>query len=256
MTVQNLYDLLDRIAPFETQMESDNSGFLVGSAGQEVSTVLFALDVTQAVIDEAVSLGAELIITHHPLMFTPLRSLTDNEYESRIIRRLVRENISLISAHTNLDQASGGINDTLAELCGLTEVSGEGFFRCGKLASPVSAARYAEDLRRRLQTEVRLMGPADAEIRKVGLCSGGGSDLWTSAAETGCDAFVSGEIRHHHALAMADRSLVGLECGHFATEEPGIRTLASALQNAFDTIECNMRIYVSEISAYSFPRQP
>ena len=100
------------------------------------------------------------------------------------------------------------------------------------------------------------MGPQDAVIRKVGLCSGSGSDQWVSAFQAGCDGFISGEIRHHHALDMVDRGMVGFECGHFSTEEPGIRALASALQNAVNTIECNVRIYVSGVSAYSFIRQP
>ena len=256
MTVQNIYDLIDRIAPFETQAEFDNSGFLVGSASQEVHAVLLALDVTDAVIDEAVSLGVRLIITHHPLMFSPIHTLTDAGCEGRLIRRLVREDISLIAAHTNLDQAPGGVNDTLAARCGLTGVTGEGFFRCGLLPSPLSASEFAGELKTRLGGEVRLMGPGDAVIRKVGLCSGGGSDEWHTAADAGCDAFISGEIRHHHALALADSGIVALECGHFATEEPGIRALAAALQKAPDTIECNLRIYVSEITAYSFPRQP
>ncbi|MBO4471088.1 MAG: Nif3-like dinuclear metal center hexameric protein [Clostridia bacterium] len=256
MTVRDFYDLINQIAPFDTQMDFDNSGLLVGSASQEVSSVLFALDLTQPVIDEAVSLGAQLIITHHPLMISPIRSLTDDAYEGRLIRRLVKENISHIAAHTNFDQAPGGINDTLAELCGLTEISGEGFLRCGLLPAPLTAAEYARALRNRLHTEVRLMGPPSAEIRKVGLCSGGGSDEWYSALQAGCNAFISGEIKHHHALEMADNGLVGLECGHFSTEAPGMRALASALQNALNTVECKVRIYVSEISAYSFPRQP
>ena len=125
----------------------------------------------------------------------------------------------------------------------------------GLLPFPLSAAEYANELKMRLQTEVRLMGPRDSLIRKVGLCSGGGSDEWHTAAESGCDAFISGEIKHHHAIAMADRGLVAFECGHFATEEPGIRALAVALQKTINTIECNVRIYVSELSAYSFPRQ-
>ena len=252
MTVQDLYDLIDRIAPFDTQEEYDNSGFLVGSAAQEVDTILFALDVTEPVIDRAVSLGAQLIITHYPLMFSPIRSLTDGDYESRLIRRLVRAGISLIAAHTNLDRASGGMNDVLAERCGLMDVSGEGFFRCGTLTAPRSAFALADELKSLLRTDVRLMGPGNTLIRKVGLCSGGGSDEWIRAAEAGCDAFLTGEIKHHHALAMADRGIIGLECGHFATEEPGIRALASALQNVFNKIECNMRIYVSDISAYAF----
>ena len=100
------------------------------------------------------------------------------------------------------------------------------------------------------------MGPGNAVIRKVGLSSGGGSPMWERAAETGCDAFISGEIKHHWALALADSGVVGLECGHFATEEPGIRALAAALQKSLNQVECNVRIYVSDISAYSFPRQP
>ena len=255
MTVQHLYDLINRIAPFETQAEFDNSGFLVGSASQKVDTVLFALDVTDAVIDEAVSCGAQLIVTHHPMMFSPLRTLTDSDCEGRMIRRLVRENISLIAAHTNLDKAPGGINDTLADYCGLIGVSGEGFFRCGMLPAPMTASGYAEELRDRLGSAVRLMGPEDTVIRKIGLCSGSGSDEWPSAAEAGCDAFISGEIKHHHALAMADSGIVALECGHFATENPGIRALAAALQNTPDTVKYHLRIYVSEVSAYSFPRQ-
>lgn len=251
MTVKEIYGLIDRLAPFETQMEGDNSGFLVGSASQEVSAVLFALDVTGPVIDEAVSLGAQLIVTHHPLMFLPVRTLTESDYESRLIRRLTRENISMIAAHTNLDRAPGGVNDTLAELCGLTGVTGEAYFRCGLLSAPCTAWEYADRLKTLLRTDVRMMGPGSRIIRKVGLCSGSGGDEWHRAAAESCDAFISGEIKHHLALAMADSGIVGLECGHFATEEPGIRALAAALQKEADQLKCNMRIYVSGLPAYA-----
>ncbi len=256
MTVKDLYEIIDRLAPFSTQAKGDNSGFLVGSSGQDVLAVLFALDVTEAVIDEAVSLGAQLIVTHHPLMFSPLRSLTDTDYEGRLIRRLTRESISLISAHTNLDQAPGGVNDTLAERCGLTDMSGESYFRFGFLPEPLTAEKYAEELKTLLRTDVRVMGPGNAMVRKIGLSSGGGSDMWRFAAESGCDAFISGEIKHHWGLALADCGIVGFECGHFATEEPGIRALASALQKEVNQVECNLRVYVSDVSAYSFPRKP
>ena len=256
MTVQDFYDIIDSIAPFETQEEYDNSGLLAGSARQEVDCVLLALDMTEAVLSEAVALGAQLIITHHPLMFTPRRSLTDADNEGRLLRRLIRENISHIAAHTNLDQAPGGINDTLAELCGLQDVSGERFVRTGTLAEPMTAGLFARYLSTRLGDAVRLMGPEDAVIRRAAVCSGGGSDMWTEAVRLGCDAFISGEIRHHHALALADSGVAAFECGHAATEAPGMAALAAALQNALDTVECNVRVYVSEVSAYSFLRQP
>jgi len=256
MTVQDFYLILDQIAPFDTQAEFDNAGLLVGSPSSEVSCVLLALDVTEAVIDEAVALGAQLIITHHPLMFSARKQLTDEDYEGRLIRRLVRENLSLIAAHTNLDQAPCGINDTLAELCGLTEITGEAFFRTGLLPEPMTAAACAEELGRRLGTTVRLMGPEDAVIRRIGLCSGGGGDEWTSAVKTECDAFLTGEIRHHLALALADRGIVTFECGHFYTEYPGVEVLAVALQKALPALEYNVRVYVSEVPAYAFPHRP
>ena len=98
------------------------------------------------------------------------------------------------------------------------------------------------------------MGPEDAAVRRIGLCSGGGSSEWPSAVQTGCDAFLSGEIKHHVALALADHGIVAVECGHFATEEPGMEVLAVALQKALPALECNVRVYVSEVPAYAFPR--
>ena len=256
MTVQTVYDLIHAVAPFDTQMEGDNSGLLVGSPSLEVNRILFALDVTGPVIDEAVALGAELIVTHHPLMFSAIRSLTDETYEGRLIRRMVRENISLIAAHTNLDYAAGGTNDILAALCGLVEISGEGLFRAGFLPQPMTVRAFADLLGENLETMVRVMGPEDGMIRRVGLCSGSGGDEWIRAQEAGCDAFVSGEIKHHYALAMADAGITSFECGHFATEEPGLAALAEALQNSLDHVESNMRVYVSAVPAYSFPRTP
>ena len=256
MNVRTIYNLIHAVAPFDTQTEGDNSGLLVGSPLQEVASVLFALDVTEPVIDEAIALGADLIVTHHPLMFSAIRSLTDETYEGRLIRRLVRENISLIAAHTNLDQASGGINDTLAALCGLVEISGEGFFRSGFLPEPLTVRAFADQLGESLETTIRVMAPEDRIIRRVGLCSGSGGSEWRLALDAGCDAFVSGEIRHHFALAMADAGIAAFECGHFATEEPGLAALAEALQNSLNHVECNVRVFVSAVSAYSFPRHP
>lgn len=252
MNVADMYRLIDGIAPFDTQAEFDNSGLLAGDPEQEVTAILLALDMTGEVIDEAAACGAQLIITHHPMMIHPIRRLTEEDREGRLLRRLARENISFIAAHTNLDQAPGGINDVLAELCGLEDVQGEGFFRAGDLPELMTAGEYAAFLQDRLGDTVRLTGPRDAVVRRVGLCSGGGSDEWARAAENGCDAFLTGELKHHIALDMADRGLIGLECGHFATEFPGVAVLAEALQNALCALKCNVRVFLSEADAYGF----
>ena len=256
MTVQQILSLIDAIAPFDTQEEWDNSGLLVGSPGQEVQGILFALDVTEGVVEEAVSKGANLIVTHHPLMFSPRQKLTDEDYEGRLILHMIRCGISHIAAHTNLDQAPGGMNDTLAACCGLVDVSGEGFFRFGSLTEAMTAGAYAEFLSGALGDSVRRMGPANALIHRVGICSGGGSQEWELALANECDAFITGEIKHHHALAMADAGIVAFECGHAATERPGMQVLADALQNALDTVQCNLRIFMSASETYGFPPRP
>lgn len=254
MTVREILHLIDAIAPFETQAEFDNSGLLVGNPEEEVTDVLFALDVTGAVVDEALALGVQLIVTHHPLMFSPRKRLTEEDAEGRLLRKLIRYDLNLIAAHTNLDQARDGMNDILASLCGLTSVSGEGFLRYGDLPKPLYARDLSLAVGDALHTVVRLMGPEEAVVHRLGVCSGGGSDQWEQAAAQGCDAFLSGEIKHHHALAMAEKQMVALECGHYATEEPGLFALADALQNALNEVECKVRIYQSAVPAYAFPQ--
>ena len=256
MTVQDILSMINAVAPFDTAEEWDNCGLLVGSPRREVTGILFALDVTDPVIDEAVHLGASLIITHHPLMFSPVRRITDEDCEGRLISRLLENRLSLIAAHTNLDRAPDGINDVLAALCGLSDISGHDFFRSGTLNLPVSVHEYADQLAESLSTVVRVYGSSERMLNRVGLSSGSGGDSWTDASAACCDAFVTGEIHHHVALAAVDAGLVIFECGHFATEEPGIRALAQALQNSLNTIECNVGIYISEIPAYSFSQHP
>ena len=256
MTVQDVYSLLNAVAPFDAQEEFDNSGLLVGSPSQEVTGILFALDVTGAVIAEAQRLGANLIVTHHPLMIKPRRRLTDEDFEGRVLLQLARAGLSLIASHTCLDKAEGGINDVLAELCALLDVRGEGFVRVGRLPVPMKARDLREYLGAALDTTVRLMGDPEKEVEYLGLCSGSGGDMWREAVDLGADAFLSGEIKHHLALEMAEEGVPCFECGHFATERPGIFALADALQSALDQVEYKLGIFKSGTAAYEAPSRP
>ena len=250
LTVQNVYDFINERAPFETQLAFDNSGLLLGNPAAVVTGIHFALDVNHAVIDEAIACGANLIVTHHPLMFSAIKRLVETSYEPALICRMIRAGISLIAAHTNLDQAPGGVNDTLAAVIGLGDVTGEGFLRVGDLPRPMSAAALAEHISRRLGDVVRVMGDADAIITRVGLCSGSGSDEWPAAAAMGAQAFLTGEVKHHHALEASANGVVLLEAGHHATELPGIFALADALQTSEDIVQCNLRVTKSSAHAY------
>ena len=250
LTVQQVYDFINERAPFETQVAYDNSGLLVGHPSNEVTGIHFALDVTNNVIDEAIAHGANLIVTHHPMMFSPIKRLVETDYQARLLCRLIREGISLISAHTNLDQAAGGINDVLAQRIGLTDIQGEGFVRVGTLPSPMTAGELAASISAALGDVVRVMGDASARVEKVGMCSGSGADEWPAAAAMGAQAFLTGEAKHHIALEAADRGVVLLEAGHHATEEPGIFALAKALQMSELGVQYNVRVSLSSAKAY------
>lgn len=250
MTIRDICNLLDAVAPFETQEPYDNSGLLVGSPDREVTGVLFALDVCEAVIQEAAALGANLIVTHHPLMFDAVRRITDETFEGKLIMHMIQQGIGLIACHTCLDKAPGGINDALAECCALLDVEGTGFVRVGVLPHPMKAGELKEYLSAALDTEVRLMGDPEKEISRLGMCSGAGSSEWQEAAALSAEAFLSGEIKHHLALAMADAGMPCFECGHFATEQPGIFALADALQSSLNQVEYKLDVFKTKTGAY------
>ena len=250
LTVQQVLDFINERAPFETQLGFDNSGLLVGNPQQQVTGIHFALDLTSKVIDEAIAEGANLIVTHHPVMFSPIKRLVETNYEARLLCRLIRSNISLIAAHTNLDQAVGGCNDTLAQTICLTNVVGEGFVRVGTLPQPMTVQELASSISAALGDVVRVMGNASAIIERVGMCSGSGADEWHEAAALGAQAFLTGEVKHHIALEAADAGVVMLEAGHHATEEPGIFALANALQNSALIVKYKVRVTTSCAKAY------
>lgn len=252
-TVQEIYTFIDAFAPFSTQADFDNCGLLVGDRDAAVTGLLAALDVTDAVLDEAEALGANLILTHHPLMLHGRRNLLAEDREGHLLVRMIRMGVSLIAAHTNLDAAPGGINDVLAAALGLTDVTGEGYVRTGDLQQPMAWPDFVRLAEESLRTVARPMGalPDGSPVRRVTVSSGGGSDSWEEAVRMGAQVFVSGEIKHHHALALADAGCMGLECGHFATEEPGIFALADALQKQFNGVQYHLCVYHSRAGSYA-----
>ncbi len=248
LTVQDVYDLINERAPFETQEPYDNSGLLVGHPETEVTGIVAALDVTPHVIAVAKEKGANLLVTHHPLMFSARKQLVETDYEAELLCTMIRHGMALISAHTCLDLAPGGTNDALASAIGLTDVVGEGFVRVGSLPREMDAAELAAHIQRSLGDVVRWNGNPHARICRVGLCSGSGSDEWPAAKAMGAQAFLTGEVRYKQALAAAGNDMVMLEAGHRATETPGIFALADALQNCRNVVQCKMCVYKVEPS--------
>ena len=255
MRMQEIYAIVDRLAPFDTQEDFDNAGFLIGDPNREVAGIHVALAVTMRVLGEAEANGANLLITHHPLFFHPRRNLLEDDCEGRLAARMIRGRMGLISAHTNWDKAPGGINDVLARLCGIPHFTGEGYWRAGPLAEPCTAAELIRRLSAVLNTMIRPMGPLamDSVVETLGVAGGAGCDCWKDAWWEGARVFLTGEVKHHVALEAADAGVTLLEAGHFATEEPGIFALADTLQNELNGVQSPLRITRSACGAYALP---
>ena len=249
-TVGDVYAMIDRIAPFDLAEEWDNVGILAGSASDEVDGILCALDLNPAVIEEAVRKDVQLIVTHHPIMFRGRKNLREDDPEGRMLCKLVRSGIALIAAHTNFDNAVPGVNNALADLLGLENVEAcENGLRVGtpKQGMLEAFCKHAQDV---LGGPVRCYGEGDCKIRRVAVLGGAGGDFAPMAKAAGADVFLTGEIAHHKAWDAYLSGMNVLEAGHAATELPAISLLADGLQKAADSVQCKMRIYVSEVDLF------
>lgn len=230
-TVDQIYRWLDSIAPFETQEGFDNAGLLIGDRQKTVSRIILTLDLSESVVQEAAACGAELIITHHPIIFSPLRRIDYQTPFGRMLLGLTAAGISVISAHTNWDKAPGGVGDTLAAVLGLEDaVPLDGYVRLGTLPQPMTAAAFAEKMQTALGIAPRLYGNADRPVQKVAVAGGSYGEGYGLALDAGADAFVSGEIKHHEILDAVAQGLIVYDGGHHATEQPAMPVLAEKLQ--------------------------
>ena len=233
VTVQEIFNCLCRLAPLETALSFDNPGLLVGDAAQQVKRAVVCLDCTTGVIEQAVEMGAQLIITHHPVLFTPLKAVTENAVDSRVYR-CVQAGISVISMHTNLDSADGGVNDCLAAALGLKNMKkiadAEGFcFRAGMLAGPLTAKQLALLVQKNLNGTVRYTGGSKT-ISCVAVCGGSGADQMARAIESGADALVTADVRHNYFIEAIERDFTLIDAGHYKTENTVIQPLCKFLQ--------------------------
>lgn len=243
ITVQSVAEVMNRIAPKKLAEEWDNSGLLVGNPRAEVEKIFVALDVTEEVIKNAIDFGANLIVSHHPIIFHAIKNLRTDLPLGRKIELLIKNNIAVFAAHTNLDSAIGGVNDILAEKIGLVDVKMFGeeeisLGRIGRLREPMSAKKFAEHVKTVLNAEnVRLIDAGDFLIEKVGICGGAGADIISKAKFFGANGFVTGDVKYHEAQSAIENKIHVIDAGHFYTEIPIVHALAEILRNEFDKIK-------------------
>ena len=228
MKIKEIIDALERFAPLPLQDGFDNAGLQTGLTGAEATGALLCLDVTEDVVDEAITLGMNLVVAHHPLLFHGLKSLTGRDYVERCLMKAVKNDIVVYAAHTNLDNAPGGVNFKMAEKMGLTDVrfldprtdgqeGGSGVI--GVLPEAETETGFLRGIKKTFEAQCvkhnRLRG---REIRTVALCGGAGSFLIPQAVRQGADAFVTGEIKYHEFFGH-DEGILLAALGHYESEQ-------------------------------------
>ena len=220
--------------------EWDNVGLLLGSADAGVRKVLVALDVTMAVAKEAAEWGAELIVSHHPLLFSAV-NLSDETSDGALLLYLAQNRIAVISLHTNLDSAPGGVNDVLARRLDLQNISTfdgaeYGIGRIGT-APEQDLEAFVRFVKERLGAGGLRYAPGGRPVRRVAVGGGSCMDFLPQAIAAGCDTFVTGDIKYHQFQKAAKLGVNLIDAGHFPTEDPVCEVLCSFLRGQFPEIE-------------------
>lgn len=243
MTVAELYAYLNEKIPQSLSCEWDNDGLMCCPDPEKtVKRVLVALDITAAVVEEAIAGGYDVILSHHPLVFRPLKSVQLYNPVAKKVIRLLLSGISAMSFHTRLDAVEGGVNDVLAHRLGLLDVipfgnGDETIGRIGTLPSPMSAEAFAKHLKSVTGADTVTLSDAGQQVLRVALLGGSGADDMGAAAKAGADTYVTGELGHHYLTDAPENGMNLLVAGHFHTENPVCERLAQLAREADGNIE-------------------
>ncbi|MEV7191425.1 Nif3-like dinuclear metal center hexameric protein [Streptomyces sp. NPDC093510] len=252
---------LDALWPAELAESWDAVGTVCGDPDAEVSRVLFAVDPVQEIADEAVALGAQLLVTHHPLYLRGTTTVAASTFKGRVVHDLIKHDVALHVAHTNADRADPGVSDALAGALDLRVVrplvpdpadrhGRRGLGRICELEHPLTLGELAERAAKRLPATaqgIRVAGDPDALIRTVAVSGGSGDSLFDDVRAAGVDAFLTADLRHHPASEARERTpLALLDAAHWATEWPWCELAAAQLDEISDRNGWGLRVHVSK----------
>ena len=242
-TLGDFLRLIEHIAPMRLAEPWDNPGLQIGDPEQKIEKVFSSLDPTLNALMAASEANAQVLFTHHPLIFKSISHLETNAYPGHVLAQAVRRNISVVTAHTNLDIAKGGINDILADLLGLENVEilhphdkedGVGLGRVGDLPETTNLFSLAMDVKKMLGADhIRLVGEKETPVQRVAVVGGSGGSLTSSAARSGADVFITGDVGHHTALEAESLGIALLDGGHFHTEKTAFNIFCENLKFFF-----------------------
>jgi len=242
LAVHHILRFLHEWAPPKTKFDYDNVGLLVGGNDQPVARILTCLDVTEALVDEAINRSADLIVAHHPLIFKGLKQITRDTEKGRTLFKLIQNDISVIAAHTNLDAARYGVSWKLAEKLQLNEIEfldesedfeDTGMGAVGVYKEPVSREAFLSMLCKHLNTDAVRFSGSPAQIQKVAVCGGAGVFLNDKALKIQADAFVTADIKYHNYF-LEDKKFLLVDVGHYESEIPIVEDLQTNIAKEFE----------------------
>lgn len=257
---RKIIKVIEEMAPMEYAENWDSVGLQLGNGDTVIDKVMVALEVTAEVAAEAEAKSIDLLLVHHPLIFKPLKSITEDNPLGKIIRHLIRADIHVYAAHTNLDIAWGGLNDAMADLLDLERVEllrpteGQleglkpvGIGRIGFLPEPLSLSELSAAIRDSLKADqLRYVGRPGQMIRKVALCTGAGVELLSDARKAGCDVLITGDVKYHDAREAEALGIALIDAGHFETESITVSAMAEWLRQKSDEKGYEVTIIESE----------
>lgn len=240
-TVQNILQFIESVAPPALKMEGDNVGLLCGRADKEVKTILVALDPFPSVCQEAAEENADLLVTHHPIIHGSITSVTDHTTYGQALLELMTHDISAVNAHTNLDCANGGVNDTLAQRVGLSHIQKISADPYGLLRQGLVDSQSLEEFLSNVKTKLDCNGLRYADggkaVSKVAVGGGSCASELAAVAAAGCDTFITADVKYNQFWDAKMLGINMIDAGHFHTENPVVAVLAAKIQQAFPHIQ-------------------
>lgn len=243
MKCQEIIERIEKRYPREYACDWDNPGLLAGDREQEVDTVYIALDATDEVIEGAVSSGAQLLLTHHPMIFSGIKSVTADDYTGRRLIRLIRAGLSYYAMHTNYDVL--GMAELAAGMLDLTDTrvleevrDGEGIGRTGRLSTPMTLEACAQLVKERFSLpNVKIFGELNKMVSTAAISPGSGKSMARPALEAGVDVLISGDIDHHTGIDMADCGMAVIDAGHYGIEHIYIEDMRKFLERELPALK-------------------
>ena len=255
-TVREIEQALFELAPGEAAMEWDNVGHLLGDPDQAVERVLVALDITEGVADEAIASGCQLVVAHHPVMncrWTPVQNIRDDTFQGHLFLKLLRNNVSAICMHTNLDIAWGGVNDALAQRLELVDpgpLCENGLGRVGEYPESVALADYVRFVCQALGCNGLRYADAGKPVRRVAVGGGACGEFEEDAIRAGCDTIVTADLSYHQFLDAAGKGINLIDAGHFPTEDPVCEKVITYLTDRFPELAVSKSASHKEVIQY------